>query len=79
VDQNSSCVSYLWNGIPQLTRYVGFGLTDTPKCLCEGGGGGGGGGTTNHLIFHCKILRNQRNEMIKQKTLVAIGLRRMKR
>jgi len=42
VDQNSSCVSYLWNGIPQLTRYVGFGLTDTPKCLCGGGGGGGG-------------------------------------
>jgi len=30
--------------------------------------------TTNHLIFHCKILRNQRNKTIKQKTLVAIGL-----
>jgi len=36
--------------------------------------------TTKHLIFECKKLRNQRNEMIKQikKTLVANGLRRMK-
>jgi len=35
--------------------------------------------TTHHLIFQCKKLRNGRNEMIKQiKTLVAIGLRRMK-
>jgi len=36
--------------------------------------------STNLLIFHCKILRNQRNEVIKHiKTLVAISLRRMKR
>ena len=38
--------------------------------------------TTNHLIFHSKILCSQRNEMIKnkkKKTLVAIGLPRMKR
>jgi len=31
--------------------------------------------TKNHLIFQCKKLCNQRNEMIKQKTPVAIGLR----
>jgi hypothetical protein len=37
-----------------------FGLIDNLKCLCEEEQ------TTNHLIFHCKILCNQRNEMIKQ-------------
>jgi hypothetical protein len=36
-----------------------FGLIDNPKCPCEEQ-------TTNQLIFHRKILRNQRNEMIKQ-------------
>ena len=34
---------------------------------------------TDHLMFQCQKLRNQRNEMIKQiKTLVATGLRRKK-
>jgi ribosomal protein L30/L7E len=34
----------------------------------------------DHLIFQCNKLSNQTNEMIKQiKTLVALGLRRMKR
>jgi len=37
-----------------------FGLIDNPKCPCEEEQ------TTNHLIFHCKILCNQRNKMIKQ-------------
>jgi hypothetical protein len=30
--------------------------------------------TTDHLIFQCKKLCNQRNEMIKKQTLVQIGL-----
>jgi len=37
--------------------------------------------TTGRLIFQCKKLHNQGNEMIKQikkETLVVIGLRRMK-
>jgi len=38
-----------------------FGLIDNPKCPCEEEEK-----TTNHLIFHCKILHNQRNEMMKQ-------------
>jgi len=29
--------------------------------------------TTNHLIFQCKKLRNQRNEMIKQKTNTGVN------
>jgi len=37
-----------------------FGLIDN-LCPCEEEEQ-----TTKHLIFHCKILHNQRNEMIKQ-------------
>jgi len=49
-----------------------FGLTDNLMRPCEEK-------TTDQLIFQCKKLRNHRNEMIAQiKTLVAIGLRRMK-
>ena len=36
------------------------GLIDKPKCPCEEEQ------TTNHLVFHCKILRKQRKEMMKQ-------------
>jgi len=39
-----------------------FGLIDNPKCPCEEEEEQ----TTNHLIFHCKILLNQRNEMVKK-------------
>jgi hypothetical protein len=39
-----------------------FGLTDNPKCPCEEEEEE----TTNHLLFHSKKLRNQRNEMTKQ-------------
>jgi hypothetical protein len=38
-----------------------IGLTDNPMCLCEDKEQ-----TVDHLIFKCKKLRNQRNEMIKQ-------------
>jgi hypothetical protein len=38
-----------------------FGLIDNPKCPCEEEEQ-----TINHLIFHHKILHNQRNEIIKQ-------------
>jgi hypothetical protein len=38
-----------------------FGLTDNPTRPCEEEQQ-----TTDHSIFHCKILRNQKNEMIKQ-------------
>jgi hypothetical protein len=38
-----------------------IGLTDNPKCPCEEEEQ-----TTHHLIFHCKILCTQRNEIIKQ-------------
>ena len=35
--------------------------------------------TVDHLIFKCKKLSNQRNEIIQEiKTLMAIGLQRMK-
>jgi len=51
-----------------------FGLIDDPMCSCEEEEEQ----TRDHLIFQCKKLRNQRNEMIKQKILVAIGLRQMK-
>ena len=36
-----------------------FGLTNNPICPCEEEQ------TTDHLMFQCKKLRNQRNEMIK--------------
>jgi len=56
------------HGKPRLYLHR-FGLIDNPKCLYEEEEE-----TTNHLIFHCKILCNQKNKMIKQiKTLVAIG------
>jgi len=49
-------------GHGKLRSYVHrFGLIDNLKCPCEEEEQ-----TTNHLIFYCKILRNQRNEMIKQ-------------
>jgi len=52
-----------------------FGLIDNPKCPCDEEKEQ----TKNYLIFQCMKLRNQRNDMIKQiKTLVAIGLGRMK-
>jgi len=38
-----------------------FGLTDNGMCPCEEEEQ-----TTNHLIFQCKKLRNERNEMVKQ-------------
>jgi hypothetical protein len=38
-----------------------FGLTDNAMCLCEAKEQ-----ITHHLIFQCKKLHNQRNEMIKQ-------------
>jgi ribosomal protein L30/L7E len=50
-----------------------LGLTDNPICPCEEEEQ-----TTDQLMFQCNKLRNQRNEMLKQKTLVALGLRRMK-
>jgi len=40
-----------------------FGLTDNLMCLCEEDEEEQ---TTDHLIFQCKKLCNQRNEMIKQ-------------
>jgi len=47
-----------------LTRHgkIGpyFGLTDNPMCPCEEEEQ-----TVDHLIFKCKKLRNQRNEMIR--------------
>ena len=67
-----------------------FGLTDNPMCPCEEEEEQQQQKqqqrrrqqqqqTASRLIFQCKKLRNQRNEMIKQiKTLVAIGLRRVK-
>ena len=46
-----------------------LGLTDNRMCLCEEEEQ-----TVDHLIFKCKKLRNQREEMIRQiKTLVAVG------
>ena len=51
-----------------------FGLTDTAMCPCEEEEE-----TVDHLIFKCKKLNKNRNEMIKQiKTMVAIGPRVMK-
>jgi len=44
-----------------------FGLTDNLMCLCEEEQ------AADHLIFQCKKLCIQSNEMIKQKTLVATG------
>ena len=38
-----------------------LGLTDNPMCPCEEEEQ-----TVDHLIFKCKKLRNQRNEMIRQ-------------
>jgi hypothetical protein len=38
-----------------------FGLTDDPMCLCEEEEQ-----TVEHLIFRCKKLHKQRNEMIRQ-------------
>jgi hypothetical protein len=49
-------------GHGRLTSYLHrFGLTDNPMCPCEEKEH-----TTDHLIFQCKKLHNQRNEMIKQ-------------
>jgi len=42
------------------------GLTDNPMCPCKEGEEDGGEQTTDHLIFQCEKLRNQRNELIKQ-------------
>jgi len=57
-----------------------FGLTDNPICPCEEKEEEVEEQTPDHLIFQCKKLRNQRNELIKQikKKLVKIGLHRMK-
>jgi hypothetical protein len=38
-----------------------FGLTDDPICLCEEGEQ-----TVDHLLFRCKKLKKQRNEMLRQ-------------
>jgi hypothetical protein len=46
-----------------------FGITDNPMCPCEEAEDQ----TTDHLIFRCKKLSNQRSDMIK-KTPEAIGL-----
>ena len=40
-----------------------FGLIGNPKCPCEEER------TTTHLVFHCKMLRNQRNEIKDKKHL----------
>jgi hypothetical protein len=40
-----------------------FGITDNPMCPCEEEEEEQ---TSNHLIFQCKRLNNQRNAMIKQ-------------
>jgi hypothetical protein len=51
---------------PYLHR---FGLTGNPMCPCEEEEK-----TTDHLIFQCKKLSNQRNEIKEQiKSLVVIG------
>jgi len=73
--QTCVCVGGIHTGHGKIRVYLHrFGLTGNPKCPREEEEQ-----TTDHLIFQCKKLRNQRNEMIKQiKTLVAIGLRRMK-
>ena len=44
-----------------------LGLTDNPMCLCEEEEQ-----TVDHLIFKCKKLHNQSNEVIRQVTPVAI-------
>ena len=41
--------------------YYRFGITDNPTCPCEAEDR-----TTDHLIFRCKKLRNQRTTMIKE-------------
>jgi hypothetical protein len=43
-----------------------FGLTDNPICPCEEKEEEVEDQTPDHLIFQCKKLRNQRNELIKQ-------------
>jgi hypothetical protein len=53
-----------------------FGLTDNPMCRCKEEQQQQ---TTDHLLFQCNKLLNQRNGVIKEiKTAVAIGLRRKK-
>ena len=48
-------------GHGKLTSYLHrFRLTDNPMCPCKEEQ------TTDHLIFQCEKLRNQRNKMIKQ-------------
>ena len=50
-------------GHGEIWSYLqGFVLTDNPMCQCEEEEEE----TTDHLIFQCKKLRNQKNEMIKQ-------------
>jgi hypothetical protein len=50
-------------GHGKLRSYIHrFGLTDNPMCPCEEEEEQ----TTDHLIFQCKKLHTQRNEMTKQ-------------
>jgi hypothetical protein len=52
----------LVTGHGKLRSYLHrFGITDNPMCLCEEEEQ-----TSDHLIFQCKRLNNQRNVMIKQ-------------
>jgi protein tyrosine phosphatase len=62
------------SGHGKLRSYLHrFGQTDNPTCPCKEEEEEQQ--TTDHLIFQCNKLRNQRNDMIKEiKTLVATGL-----
>jgi hypothetical protein len=52
----------LVTGHGKLRSYLHrFGITDNPMCLCEEEEQ-----TSDHLIFQCKKLNIQRNDMIKQ-------------
>jgi hypothetical protein len=42
--------------------FYGFGIADNPTCPCEEAEDQ----TTDHLMFRCKKLRNQRTDMIKK-------------
>ena len=55
-------VTLLVTGHGKLRSYLHrFGITDNPMCPCEEEEQ-----TADHLIFQCKRLTNQRNNMIKQ-------------
>ena len=64
-------LTILLSGHGNIKSYLfRLGLTDNSMCPCEEEEH-----TVDHLIFKCMILRNQREEMIRQiNKLVAIGL-----